>query len=104
MSVTRRKRKILATIALSLSLLFSKIWLRKTQSSSLSFDNKGIQERIIDDQEFCSLEDNDQQVILVKSGDSASSVLTSTGRGQLSNFLTSPAGGRSNRPVHVSKY
>jgi hypothetical protein len=99
-----RKRKIIATIALSLSLLFGKTRLSSSQSSSPNFDNKVVQERIIDDQEFCSLEDNDQQVILVKTGDSAPSVPTSTGRGQPSNFPTPPAGGRPSRPVYVPKY
>jgi hypothetical protein len=99
-----RKRKIIATIALSLSLLFGKTRLSSSQSSNPNFDNKVVQERIIDDQEFCSLEDNDQQVILVKTGDSAPSVPTSTGRGQPSNFPTPPAGGRPSRPVYVPKY
>jgi hypothetical protein len=96
-----RKRKIIPTIALSLSLLFGKTRLSSSQSSSPNFDNKVVQERIIDDHEFCSLEDNDQQVILVKTGDSAPSVPTLTGRGQPSNFPTPPAGGR---PVYVPKY
>ena len=89
-----RKRKIIATIALSLSLLFGKARLSFSQSSSPNFDNKVVPERIIDDQEFCSLEENDQQVILAKTGDSAPSVPTSTGRGQPSNFPTSPSIGR----------
>lgn len=99
-----RKRKIIATIALSLSLLFGKTRLSSSQSSSPNFDNKVVQERIIDDQEFCSLEDNDQQVILAKTGDSGPSVPTSPGRGQPSNFPTPPAGGRPSRPVYVPKY
>ena len=94
-----RKRKIIATIALSLSLLFGKARLSSSQSSSPNFDNKVVQERIIDDQEFCSLEENDQQVILAKTGDSAPSVPTSTGRGQPSNFPTPPSGGRPSRNV-----
>ena len=52
-----------------------------------------------DDQKFCSLEDNDQKVILVKTGNSAPSVPTPTGRGQPSNFPTPPAGGRPSRNV-----
>ena len=72
-----RKRKIIATIALSLSLLFGKTRLSSSQSSSPNFDNKVVQERIIG--EFWSLEDNDQQVILAKIGDSGSSVPTSPG-------------------------
>lgn len=99
-----RKRKIIATIALSLSLLFGKTRLSSSQSSSPNFDNKVVQEKIIDDQEFCSLEDNDQQVILVKTGDSGPSVPTSPGRGQPSNFPTPPAGGRPSRPVYIPKY
>lgn len=99
-----RKRKIIATIALSLSLLFGKTRLSSSQSSSPNFDNKVVQEKIIDDQEFCSLEDNDQQVILAKTGDSGPSVPTSPGRGQPSNFPTPPAGGRPSRPVYIPKY
>lgn len=94
-----RKRKIIATIALSLSLLFGKTRLSSSQSSSPNFDNKIVQEKIIDDQEFYSLEDNDQQVILTKIGDSRPSVPTSPGRGQPSNFPTPPAGGRPSRNV-----
>ena len=69
-----RKRKISTTIALSLSLLFGKARLSSSQSSSLNFDNKVVQERIIDDQEFCSFEENDQQVILVKNNSSSPTV------------------------------
>lgn len=71
---------------------------------SLLFGNKVVQERIIDDQEFCSLKDNDQQVILAKTGDSGPSVTTSPGRGQPSNFPTPSSGGRPNWPVYVPKY
>ena len=100
-----RKRKITATIALSLSLLFGKARLSSSQSSIPNFDNKVVQERIIDDQEFCSLEENDQQVILAKTGDSAPSVPTSTGRGQPSKFPTPPSGGRPSRNVPgVNRY
>ena len=99
-----RKRKIIATIALSLSLLFGKTRLSSSQSSSPNFDNKVVQEKIIYDQEFCSLEDNDQQVILAKTGDSGPSVPTSPGRGYPSNFPTPPAGGRPSRPVYIPKY
>ena len=98
------KRKVIATIVLSLSLLFGKTRLSSFQSLSPNFDNEVVQERIIDDQEFCSLEDNDQRVILVKTGDSATSVPTSTGRGQPSDFPTPSAGGRPNRPVYVAEY
>ena len=99
-----RKRKIIATIALSLSFLFGKTRLSSSQSSSPNFDNKVVQERVIYDQWFCSLEDNDQQVILVKADYSSPSVPTSHGTGQPSNFPTPLAGGRPSRPVHVPKY
>lgn len=55
----RRKQTIIANITLSMSLLFGKLSFNCSQSSSPNFDNKVIQERVIDDQEFCSLEDND---------------------------------------------
>lgn len=45
------------------------------------------------------LKDDDQQVILAKTGDSGPSVSTSPGRGQPSNFPTPPAGGRPSRNV-----
>ena len=99
-----RKRKIIATIALSLSLLFGKTRLSSAQSSSPNFDNEVVQKRVIYDQWFCSLEDNDQQVILVKADYSSPSVPTSHGTGQPSNFPTPLAGGRPSRPVHVPKY
>ena len=66
-----------------------------------SFDNKIVQERIIDNQKFCSLEDNNQQVILVKAGDNAPSVPTSW---QPSDCPTPPAGGRPSRPIYMPKY
>ena len=67
-------------------------------------NNQVYQERLLSDQEFNSFEDNDQKVILVKTGDSAPSVPTSPGRGQPSQFPTPPSGGRPNRPVYVPKY
>jgi hypothetical protein len=39
-------------------------------------NNQVYQERLLSDQEFNSFEDNDQKVILVKTGDSSSSVPT----------------------------
>ena len=99
-----KKRKIIATIALSLSLLFGKTRLSSSQSSSPNFDNEAVQERVIYDQWFCSLEDNDQQVILAKTGDSGFSVPTSFRRGYPSNFPTPPAGGRPSRAVYIPKY
>ena len=87
-----------------MSLLFGKTRLSSSQSSSPNFDNKVVQERVIYDQWFCSLEDNDQQVILAKTGDSGPSVPTSPERGYPSNFPTPPAGGRPSRPVYIPKY
>ena len=82
-----RKRKIFATITLVLSLVFGKPRL------SQSYSPNG--------REFNWFEDNDREVILVKTGDSAPSVPTSPVRGQPSNFPTPPYGGR---PVYVPKY
>ena len=62
-------------------------------------NNQVYQERLFSDQEFNSFEDNDQKVILVKTGDSAPSVPTSPGRGQPSQFPTAPSGGRPSRNV-----
>ena len=67
-------------------------------------NNQVYQERLLSDQEFNSFEDNDQKVILVKTGDSAPSASTSPGRGQPSPFPTPPAGGKPSGPVYVSKY
>ena len=55
--------------------------------------NQVYQERLLSDQEFNSFEDNDQRVILVKTGDSSPSVPTSPGRGQPNPFPTPPSGG-----------
>ena len=87
-----KKRKIIATIVLSLSLIFGKTRFSSSQSSSPNFDDKIVQGNVIDNQEFCSLEDNDQQVIFVKIGGSRPSILISSRRGQPS------------RPVYITKY
>ena len=95
-----RKRKIFATIALALSLLFGKPRLSSSQSSSSNFDTQTIQERVINDRDF---EDNDQQVVLVKY--EGNSVTPPTNHGP-SNFPTppTPTGGRPSQPVYVPKY
>jgi hypothetical protein len=62
-------------------------------------NNQVVHERVIGDREFNSLEDNDRHVILAKTGDSAPSGPTSTGRGQPSNFPTPPSAGRPSRSV-----
>jgi len=53
-------------------------------------NNQVYHERLLSEQEFNSFEDNDRQVILAKTGDSAPSVPTSPGRGQPTNFPTPP--------------
>jgi len=62
-------------------------------------NNQVYHERLLSEQEFNSFEDNDRQVILAKTGDSAPSVPTSPGRGQPTNFPTPPSGGRPSRNV-----
>jgi hypothetical protein len=99
--VTGRKRKIFATIALSLSLLFAKPRLSFSQSSSPNFSNQEVSERLIDDREFYSLEENDRQVILAKA--EGNPITPPTNRGP-SNFPTPPSGGRPSRPVYVPKH
>jgi hypothetical protein len=56
------------------------------------------QEKLLSDQEYSSFEDNEQKVILVKTGDSSPSVPTSPGRRQPNPFPTPPSGGRPTRP------
>lgn len=58
-----RKPKIITTMRLSLSLLFGKAWLSSSQSPNLNFDNQIIHERVINDWDVNSFEDNDRQVI-----------------------------------------
>ena len=65
-------------------------------------NNQVYQERLLSEKEFNSFEDNDGQVILAKTGDSAPSVPTSPGRGQPSNYPTGSTGGR--RTPHVNPY
>jgi len=96
-----RKRKIITTIALSLSLLFGKARLSSSQSPSSNFDNQTIHERVINDRDVNSFEDNDRQVILAKAD--GNPVTPPTNRGP-SNFPTPPSGGRPSQPVHVPKY
>jgi hypothetical protein len=99
--VTGRKRKIFATIALSLSFTFAKPRLSFSQSSSPNFSNQEVSERLIDDREFYSLEENDRQVILAKA--EGNPITPPTNRGP-SNFPTPPSGGRLGRPVYVPKH
>lgn len=99
-----RKRKIFGSIILSFILLFGKPRWSSSQSSSphFDFDNQVYQGRLLSDQEFNSFENNDRQVILVKTGDSAPSVPTSPGRGQPNSFPSGSTGRR--RTPHVNPY
>ena len=78
-----RKRKIITTIILLLSLLFGKARLSSSQSPSSNFDNQTIHERVINDRD-----DNDRQVILAKA--EGNPVTPPTNRGP-SSFPTSPS-------------
>ena len=60
-----RKRKIITTIALAWSLLFGKPRSSSSQLPSSNFDNQTIHERVINDRDVNSFEENDRQVILV---------------------------------------
>ena len=96
-----RKRKIFATIALALSLLFGKSRLSSSQSPSPNFGNQEIHQRVINYRDVNSFEDNDRQVILAKA--EGNPVTPPTNRGP-SNFPTPPSGGRPSQPVYVPKY
>ena len=99
--MTGKKRKLLTTIALILSLLFGKPRLSPSRSSSPNFANQVVNERVIGERELNSLEENNQQVILAKSD--GNPVTPPTNRGP-SNFPTPPSGGRPSQPVYVPKY
>lgn len=96
--LTGRKRKIFATIPLSLSLLFVKPRLSFSQLSSPNFSNQEVSERLIDDRKFYSLEENDRQVILAKA--EGNPITLPINRGP-SNFPIPPSVGR---PVYVPKH
>jgi len=92
-----KKRKIFITTVLLLSLLFGKPRLSFSRSSSPNFCNQEVHERVIDDREFNSFEENDRQVILAKA---EGSPVTPPIRGSgPSNFPTPPSGGRPSRSV-----
>ena len=91
-----RKRKIITTITLSLTLLFGKARLSSSQPSSPNFGNQEVHERVIDEREFNLLEDNDQQVIFVKG--EGNPITPPTNRGP-SSFPTPPSGGRPSQPA-----
>jgi len=88
-----RKRKIFATIGLSLSLLFGKARCSSSQSSSPNFGNQEVHQRVIDDREFNLLKENDQQVILAKAEGKGSNTL-----GGVHGFTPAPKRRRPVRP------
>jgi hypothetical protein len=92
---TGRKRKIFATIAVSLSLLFAKPRLSFSRSSSPNFDNQVVQERVIEEREFNLLEENDRQIILAKA--ERNPITPPINRGP-NSFPTPPSGGRPSQP------
>ena len=71
-----RKRKIFGTIALALSLLFGKLRLSPSRSSSPIFGNQASHEKLIDNREFNSLDRNNRKVILAKTEDNLSTPST----------------------------
>ena len=91
-----KKRKILMSGALYWKLVFGQANVVSAQPYIFNDKSPVVQERLLSDQEFNSFKDNDQKVILVKTGDSSPSVPASTGPGQPSNF---PTPGRPSRNV-----
>ena len=65
-------------------------------------NNSSSIELVLPNQELDALENPDPRFILVKTGDSPTSVSTSTGRGQSSNFPTPPSGNWPSRPATVN--
>jgi len=61
-----RKRKIVLTIALSLSLLFGKARVSSSPSRSSKFNNQEVHQRLINDRELSIIRDNSCQGILAK--------------------------------------
>ena len=57
---TGKKRKVFITITLLVSLLFGNARSSSSRQSSPNFDNQTIHERVINDQEFNSFENNGQ--------------------------------------------
>ena len=71
-----KKRNLIASLTLSLSLMFSKPRLNYSQLSSPNFDNKVAQVKFIDDKEFWSLEDNDSSLVILIKNQSSSKPAT----------------------------
>lgn len=111
---TGRKRKLVKTIIVSLSLILGKALLSSYPYQSPRFDfdsqtihDQTIHERVINmnDRDVHSFEDNDRQVILVRSDGKPVTLPTNTGP---SNFPTprprSGARSNPNRSTYVPKY
>jgi len=82
-----------------LSLLFGKPQLSFSRSSSPNFGNQAVHERVIDEREFNSFEENDRQVILAKN-EGGNPVTPPTRGSGPSNFPVSPpSGGQPSRSV-----
>lgn len=77
--------------------MFGKPRLSFSRSSSSNFDNQVVQ-RVIEEREFNSLEENDQQVILAKAEGSNPVTPPTRGSGP-TNFPTPLSGGRPSRTV-----
>ena len=87
-------KKVLATIALIVGLVFGKPRLSCSRSSSSNFDNQVVQERVIEERDFNSL---DPQVILAKAEGKGSNT-----PGGVHGFPTAPVFKRPKRPVRPS--
>ncbi len=75
-----------------MSLLFGKARSNSSQSSSPNFDNHVVYERVIDNPQFNSFDDNHRQVILTKAkGDPVTPLSKSSGP---IGFSTPPSSGR----------
>nr|ULD16169.1 hypothetical protein [Cylindrotheca closterium]ULD16254.1 hypothetical protein [Cylindrotheca closterium] len=74
--INMKKRNLIASLTLSLSLMFSKPRLNYSQLSSPNFGNKVAQVKFIDDKEFWSLEDNDESLVILIKNQSSSKPAT----------------------------
>jgi hypothetical protein len=92
-----RKRKIIATISLSLSLLFGRGQVNSSQSPNSNFYKQTIERNIN------LFEDNDQQVILVRNNSSSPTVRPGLANGFSSHPRVNPPAGASGlKPVRAN--